>query len=130
MNIDNIWNQDSKQAEFIRAYLECLLWASWDDNEDPLDINYTIDEITPSALESSIKDCQRFMFLYERLFPDNYEQAGYDFWLTRNGHGAGFWDRPEIYGKEAATELTGACGHGTLFPEKHAFAQKNKVYVE
>ncbi len=21
------------------------------------------------------------------------EQAGHDFWLTRNGHGAGFWDR-------------------------------------
>jgi hypothetical protein len=23
---------------------------------------------------------------------------GHDLWLTRNGHGAGFWDRPEIYG--------------------------------
>lgn len=21
------------------------------------------------------------------------EHAGHDFWLTRNGHGAGFWDR-------------------------------------
>ena len=21
-----------------------------------------------------------------------YSQAGHDFWLTRNGHGAGFWD--------------------------------------
>jgi hypothetical protein len=21
------------------------------------------------------------------------ERAGHDFWLTRNGHGAGFWDR-------------------------------------
>ena len=21
------------------------------------------------------------------------EQAGHDFWLTRNGHGSGFWDR-------------------------------------
>jgi hypothetical protein len=23
-------------------------------------------------------------------------QAGHDFWLTRNGHGAGFWDREEL----------------------------------
>ena len=26
-------------------------------------------------------------------------QVGHDLWLTRNGHGAGFWDRPEVYGK-------------------------------
>lgn len=23
------------------------------------------------------------------------EQAGHDFWLTRNGHGTGFWDRSD-----------------------------------
>ena len=28
-------------------------------------------------------------------------QIGLDLWLTRNGHGAGFWDRPEIYGAHA-----------------------------
>lgn len=26
------------------------------------------------------------------------ERAASDFWLTRNGHGAGFWDRPELWG--------------------------------
>ena len=34
------------------------------------------------------------------------EQAGHDFYLTRNGHGAGFWDRPELYGATVATTLT------------------------
>lgn len=24
---------------------------------------------------------------------DAYHQAGHDFWLTRNRHGAGYWDR-------------------------------------
>lgn len=24
---------------------------------------------------------------------DVYDRAGHDFWLTRCGHGAGFWDR-------------------------------------
>lgn len=33
-------------------------------------------------------------------------QMGHDLWLTRNGHGAGFWDRPEIYGKENARIFT------------------------
>jgi hypothetical protein len=33
-------------------------------------------------------------------------QIGHDLWLTRNGHGAGFWDRPEIYGADNARVLT------------------------
>jgi hypothetical protein len=32
--------------------------------------------------------------------------AGYDLWLTRNRHGAGFWDRPEMYGASLAKEMT------------------------
>ena len=26
-------------------------------------------------------------------YPYHYGRAGHDFWLTRNGHGAGYWDR-------------------------------------
>jgi len=33
-------------------------------------------------------------------------QIGHDLWLTRNGHGVGFWDRPEIYGVDNARTLT------------------------
>lgn len=43
------------------------------------------------------------------------EQAGYDFWFTRNGHGAGFWDGdwPEPY----ATMLDrGAKCYGEFYP--------------
>jgi hypothetical protein len=28
-------------------------------------------------------------------------QVGHDLWLTRNEHGAGFWDSTKIYGKNA-----------------------------
>jgi hypothetical protein len=43
------------------------------------------------------------------------EQAGHDFWLTRNGHGAGFWDGdwPEPYA-EMFTE--GAKSYGEFQP--------------
>lgn len=35
------------------------------------------------------------------------EQVGHDFWLTRQGHGAGFWDRPrDMYSKDEANVLT------------------------
>lgn len=35
--------------------------------------------------------------------------VGHDLWMTRNGHGVGFWDRPEIYGEAMAAKLTEAC---------------------
>ena len=41
------------------------------------------------------------------------DYAGHDFWLTRNGHGAGFWDRGL---GEAGKKLTDAA---------HAFGECN-----
>jgi hypothetical protein len=34
------------------------------------------------------------------------KQIGRDLWFTRNGHGVGFWDRPEIYGPITSEHLT------------------------
>lgn len=85
---------------FIAAYIECALWSSTDNTDEsggePLDKNYSPDDIAPEALAIIRKDCESFY-----TDPDNQaaleywddKQAGHDFWLTRNGHGAGFWDR-------------------------------------
>jgi hypothetical protein len=35
--------------------------------------------------------------------------AGHDFWLTRNGHGAGFWDRTPLEKGKLGDELTKLC---------------------
>ena len=49
-------------------------------------------------------------------------QLGHDLWLTRNHHGAGFWDRPKLYGEEQAnlfTRLSRAMGgHDVEFTEE------------
>ena len=34
--------------------------------------------------------------------------GGHDFWLTRNGHGAGFWDRSDCLPEDAGERLTDA----------------------
>lgn len=34
------------------------------------------------------------------------EQFGRDLWFTTQGHGVGFWDRPQVYGEDLARELT------------------------
>jgi len=89
---------DIEQA--FKDYLFCALWSSVDfDNEDtPLDEDYSIDDIdaeTEKQLKEEFEDlCEYASSLIEQL-PSWYDsgQLGHDFWLTRNGHGVGFWDR-------------------------------------
>lgn len=80
-------------------YVETALWSSMDDtNEsggDPLDYNYSIEDIDSSCLDQMKKDCESFYNENKSDIGENkryVELAGYHFWLTRNGHGSGFWD--------------------------------------
>jgi len=98
--------------EFLDAYIECALWSSTDNSDDsggsPLDDNYGPDDLAPEALEAATKDCNSFMECHDAWLAQagTDEQNGHDFWLTRNGHGAGFWDRG--YG-EVGDHLSKAC---------------------
>lgn len=97
----------TKLDSFTRAYIECALWSSLDDEGYPLDHTYTQDDISPETLVEIVEDCRVFQELYatelhEAGAPD---QNGHDYWLTRNHHGAGFWDRG--YG-EVGKRLTDA----------------------
>jgi hypothetical protein len=110
------------QQEFLDAYIECALWSTHDwSNEDggaPLDDNYGPDDIAPECIASMQEDCAAFI-------ADNLadleatgataSQSGHDFWLTRNRHGAGFWDRG--YGKvgERLTAAAHTCGSRDLY---------------
>ncbi len=90
---------------FTAAYLECALWSSTDNSDDsggePLDDEHDLESFDLPSLESAIKDCASFQESESGALKAAYatrgyggpEQAGHDFWLTRNGHGAGFWDR-------------------------------------
>ena len=101
---------------FTRAYLECALWSSTDDNEEPLDGNYTERDISPELLASAIADCAEFQRLAGDGIIEDLSRAGHDFWLTRNHHGAGFWDGEweKRYGEEL-TRLARSFGECTLF---------------
>lgn len=97
---------------FTDAYIEAALWSSNDESNDaggePLDRNYGPEDIAPATLAKMEKDCASF---YENWYPfwkdeSGYDDAhaGHDFWLTRNGHGAGFWDRGIAKGKRLTLE--------------------------
>ena len=83
--------------EFTNAYLECALWSTNDESTPsggcPLDDNYSIEDIDPEMIATAVADCERFQRDHAALLEgQDLSRAGHDFWLTRNGHGAGFWD--------------------------------------
>ncbi len=87
-----------EQEKFLAGYIECALWSSTDNADDsggePLDANYSRSDLSDECLEAFKRDCQAFQEANaDDLANIDCEQAGHDFWLTRNGHGAGFWDR-------------------------------------
>jgi hypothetical protein len=91
---------------FTTAYLEAALWSSMDDHGEPLDANYSLDDIAPATLAQMVEDCQAFQADHAADIAANLSQAGHDFWLTRNHHGAGFWDGD--WPREVGQRLTAA----------------------
>jgi len=87
---------------FITAYIECALWASIEGPDDtPMDRDYGLEDFAESTVQSIRLDCEQFIREQAEVLDyvdstgehgDTYAMAGHDFWLTRNGHGAGFWD--------------------------------------
>lgn len=131
--------------DFTTAFFECALWSSTDnsrdDGGDPLDKNYGIEDIDPTCLAGLTAECEAFqrenaehMVGCTRYHhhSDGEDcvfaaacQGGHDFWLTRNGHGAGFWDGdwPEPAG-EILTKASKAYGGVDLY-----IGDDGKVYA-
>lgn len=91
---------ESEISDFFQAYLTCALWSSTCDDGEPLDYQYTTEDLSDDCHASMFEDCINFFTANNTLlshaiekYDYSYSQAGHDFWLTRNGHGAGFWDR-------------------------------------
>jgi hypothetical protein len=96
--------------EFLKHYLIAAIWSTTDDTGDNLD-EFGVADFSAYALESARKDCEDFQNDNKELLALAYEFynksgmsshpdagspeacAGHDFWLTRNHHGVGFWDR-------------------------------------
>lgn len=83
-------------AEFIDGYMEAALWSEADQLGVERGDEYPTHEIGEDTARQMRRDCAEFIVKAGTRHLeacDSYAQAGHDFWLTRNGHGAGFWDR-------------------------------------
>lgn len=96
--------------EFTQAYIECALWSTNDESGAsggvPMDENFGIEDMDSGTLAKIVTDCKQFQAEHWEDICNNVEGAGHDFWLTRNGHGAGFWDGS--WKEPEATRLTKA----------------------
>lgn len=113
---------------FMKQYIETMLWSSTDSHDIPLDDKYGIDDISQEAMARIEKDCKDFIDAISEILIDySYidSQLAHDFWLTRNRHGAGFWDGD--YPKELGELLTNVShGFGEINPY---IGDDNKIYL-
>lgn len=87
---------------FTQAYFKAALWSSTDDADVPMNRLYGMDDLSEQFVVQSVADCKVFQATNHGLIDeDNCRSAkyynalvlaGHDFWLTRCGHGCGFWD--------------------------------------
>lgn len=117
------------------GYVEAIFFTNGDcgDDDDASLNRLGAGRLTRASRTRIVQDCNDFLSHiiqtegpYKGAFvrqvldaePGGDEQAGHDFWLTRQGHGSGFWDRDDDTWSEPAREaLTAACEH---FGEVHA----------
>lgn len=100
---------------FEAAYLETALWSSTDHEDTALDSGRY--EVAPQTMAAMKDDCAQFIERARAQFGiDAAEQHAHDFWLTRNRHGAGFWDGdyPEPIGQQL-TDLSHSFGESELY---------------
>jgi hypothetical protein len=81
--------------DFFEGYVECALWTATDEDGTPLDETHEVKDFSSSAFDEMHNDCREFYYanIFDVTKWANDHDAGVNFCLTRNRHGAGFWDR-------------------------------------
>ena len=95
---------DGADDDLVAAYITAALWSSTygDNGEHHMDDGEH--ELAPETERAMAIDCLAFKLRMHWIMDSveaAWEQVGHDFWLTRCGHGAGFWDREKLYVTQA-----------------------------
>lgn len=135
---------------FLSGYVECALWAdTWVEDPDTGDadrVDGQESELSPKALATLTADARDFYmangpmlgaFTRHMRRPsgwthahsqmsevDAYAHAGHDLWLTRNGHGAGFWDRGAGAVGDYLSDMARPLGEQSLY-----FGDDGRIYM-
>jgi hypothetical protein len=81
-----------RKNDFLAAYVEALFFTEVTPNSEESMQGKDVDDVSFDLARQLIHDCAIFEAAHGQDIDSAYASAGHDFWLTRNGHGAGFWD--------------------------------------
>lgn len=96
---------DNEISQIVRSQLDTLLWSEHRTNEEgdmleSFDEDYDADDATPELVATLTAELTGDLQIplpisdYRNMFGEAWlGQFGHDLALTRNHHGAGFWDR-------------------------------------
>jgi len=144
--VENTVPMSEQMTEFVDGYISAMLWVNTIDADgESVDSLGRADELTVAALTRIVEDAHAFLFMdvpddfqseavenvfdligslpYAAARTDDaslYDLAGHDFALTRNRHGAGFWDRGLGEAGDVLTDLAHSFGEATLFASADA----------
>ena len=121
---------DRYTERLLSGYVDTALWAGSDENGHSLERNHDARDIEADAWLELLEDIRSFALEVGEIGGGmvgtvaSAERVGHDFYLTRNRHGAGFWDGD--YPDELGRRLTDAAhvygtselmpaGDGTLY---------------
>jgi hypothetical protein len=98
-----------------------------DDVGDDAAKSFTIDDFSEETRIKAKEEIEQFMEKAGQYLTNvTDEMIGHDFWLTRNHHGAGFWDRTGL--EENGDTITKICQG---FRELHVIVgDDDKLYLE
>ena len=125
-------NLENRNLEsIVNAYLACAAWTDLDEDGEPINDKVGPGDASSDTRKQAVEDCTQFLSLCDEDGVDlkdwSDEQLGHDFWLTRNGHGTGFWDR----GWEAGDK---ASDWARTFSDCHAYVEDTDtryvLYIE
>src|SRR6056300_403211 len=100
---------EEKVSATLEAYCQAASWADGNDMEPSADFERT-----------ARRDVAEFLKLVALKGIDvegRLDEVGHDFWLTRNRHGAGFWDGDWADDGDTLTELAHSFGETEFDPD-------------
>jgi hypothetical protein len=98
---------EADASDFTESYIASILWVNvlTEDGHGELvtSDDAELDDVSQDALEAMRDDCEAWLEIWAGsllrwvielgIAGYDWAAAGHDFALTRNGHGAGYWDR-------------------------------------
>lgn len=119
--------------KFVTGYASAMFFTNGDTGDEGRLNRLGTKRLTRAARKAIQADCDDFRALVaadlEAAYARGYseEQAGVDFWFTRQGHGAGYWDRGELEANGLGARLS---RDARSMGECHVYVWRGWIHVD